>query len=123
MCAPGELEVLLVEKELFGEAAEFAEDVATDRQGRAARVGDVLRIRELVGRIAVAAGPREPAYVHDVAARVQELGLLQEADSGLHDADVRVFEGTRQCSEGTRSHDRIRVEEDDDLRVHLTGAS
>src|SRR5438128_3251755 len=114
--APGELEILLIEKELLGETAELAEHVGADRAGGAACIGDPLRLNERVGRIAVPAGPRQPADVDDVAARVEDLWPLEQTKAGLDDADIRLFEGPRERIDRTRLHDRVRVDEDEHLR-------
>src|SRR5712691_10391004 len=105
MRPPGELQVLLVEEELLREAAEVAKDVAAGREGGAARVRDLARLRQGVGGVAIAAGPGEPAHMHDVATRVQALRILQQAEPRLHDADVRLLERTRERRDGARLDD------------------
>lgn len=119
MRAPGELEVLLVQKKLFREPAELAKHIASNREGRATCVGDLLRVGKAFGEIAVATGPGQAADMHNVAARIQELGLVEEAESCLHDTDIRILECTRQRRDSSRLHNRVRVEEDEDVCVNL----
>src|SRR6266404_3341191 len=123
MRAPVKLEVLLIQKELLGEAAELAEDVAADREGRAARVRDLLRRGELVSGIAIAPGPRESADVHDVAARVQEFRILQQTEACLDNADVRRLECSGECSNSTGLNDGVGIDEDEDIRINFASAS
>src|SRR3989442_14577018 len=109
--APAELEILLVENQLLGEAAELTEEIRADRECRAARIRDLARLDDPVCRIAVAAGPGEAAHVHDVAARVEEIWALEQAQPRLHDADTGIFEAARERGDSAVLRDRVGIQE------------
>src|SRR5438874_581215 len=121
--APAELEILLVEEELLREPAELAKELGADRERGAARGGDLAELGERVRRLAVAAGPGEAAEVHDVTARVQELGLCEQAQARLCDADTGVLEPSRERGDRAGLRDRVRVQEDERLGVRRRGAA
>ena len=112
---PTEILILVVEEELFAEAAERQELVAADRHRRAARGHDVLQLRRLVGERAVALRPAEAADVDHVAGRVEELRLLQQAQARHGDPDARIVERPCQLCDRPRHRDGIGIQEDDDV--------
>jgi hypothetical protein len=60
--------------------------------------------------------------VHLVAGRVQELGLVEEPQTGGDDADRRVLERPHEPVECPRSDDRVGVEEDERVAGRIARA-
>src|SRR5437868_11356885 len=92
MSAAAQLDVLLVHEQLAREAAELAERLATDRQCRPARPGDVLERRDVLHRLTEATCPGEAADVHNGAARVQQLRPVEQSQTRHCDPDPWGFE-------------------------------
>jgi hypothetical protein len=114
---PAQLEILLIEEKLLRESAELVKELRADRQRGAARVGDLARLGQLVRRILVAAGPGEAGHVQNIAARVEELGPPEQAQTGLRDAGGAILEPSRERSDRTRLRDRIGIQEDEHVGV------
>ena len=72
-CSPRQLEVLLVHEELRGETAQLPKELRANGERCAARIGNVVELRQTLGGLLIAASPRKPGQVHDVAARVEQL--------------------------------------------------
>ena len=117
--SPPELEILEVHEELLREATEGSEGLGTHRHRRAARRSHVAELRQRRDRLAVAAGPADPAHVHLGPGRVQDLRPIQQPESRHRDPDRRLREARRQRPQRAGRDDRVGVQEDEDVATRL----
>src|SRR4249920_162787 len=89
---PSQLDVIEVREQLGRAAAELFEEGPPDRHRGAARGGHVLHRIDAVRGLTVAAGPRQPADVHDGAGRIEQLRAVEEPEARHRYADVRTFD-------------------------------
>ena len=119
MRAPAELDVLEVHEELLGKPAEPVEGLGADRHRSSARRGDLARLSHRFGRLAVAGRPPDAADVHIGAPGVEELGPVEEPQSGHRDPDRTAFERPPEAVEGARRDDGVGIEEDEHVAAGL----
>ncbi len=58
----------------------------------------------------------------DVPGGIERLGSIEKAQPGRHDPDLRVIEGAHEPLDAAGRHDRVRVEEDEDVAGRLLHA-
>ena len=122
VCPPAELEVLLVHEQLLRELSELAEQLGADRHCRARRIGHVANLADPVRRLPVCARPRNPGEVEDVAAGVEQVGPVQEAQARHRDPDGAIVERAGEVCESAGRDDRVRVEERQHVARRVRGA-
>ena len=121
--APAQLRIFEIHEQLVREASELAEQVSPYPHRRAARSSDVLQFAQRLRRLAVTAGPRQPAHVEDGAARVEQLRSVEQAQPRHRDSDRRVLQGVCQPIQGARIDNRVGVEKDEHVAARLGGAT
>jgi len=123
MSPPAELDILLVHEQLLGEAAELGEGLSPDRQRRSAGGGHVLEPLDALRGLAEPTGPRQAADVDDGSAGVEQVGPIEQPQTGHRDSDHRVVQRPRELCKRAVRHDRVRVEEHEHIADRLGGAA